>query len=100
MKVFNIDGSPNNAGTIKWFARLALTVDSYEHWVDFLVTNLGGEEIILGLPWLRRINPDIDWERGRLTVNPRKVTVVDLPDTEGAQVGATLPSDRPILEDT
>ena len=47
MKVFNIDGSPNNAGTIKRFARLALTVDGYEHWVDFLVTDLGGEEIIL-----------------------------------------------------
>ena len=100
MRVFNIDGSPNNAGTIKRFACLGLTVDGYEHWVDFLVIDLGGEEIILGLPWLRRINPDIDWEKGQLTVNPRKVTVVDLLDTEGAQVGATLPSDGPILEDT
>lgn len=50
--VYNIDGTPNTAGQIRRFAKLTLTVDGYEHWVDFLVTDLGGEDIILGLPWL------------------------------------------------
>ncbi|KIK49771.1 hypothetical protein GYMLUDRAFT_108140, partial [Collybiopsis luxurians FD-317 M1] len=40
---------------------------------DFLVTNLGGEDIILGLPWLRKINPEVDWEKGRLSVKPQKL---------------------------
>jgi len=70
--VFNIDGSANRAGQITHFARLALTVDGQERWTDLLVTNLGSEDLILGLPWLRKANPDIDWEKGRLSVKPQQ----------------------------
>lgn len=38
--------------------------------MDFLITNLGGEDLIPGLPWLRKVNPEIDWEKGRLSVKP------------------------------
>ncbi|KAJ3856639.1 hypothetical protein EV368DRAFT_78474 [Lentinula lateritia] len=68
--MFNIDGTPNRAGRITHFACLALTVDNQERWMDFLITHLGGEDIILGLPWLRKVNPEIDWEKGRLSVKP------------------------------
>ncbi len=27
-------------------------------WREFLVTDLGPEDIVLGLPWLRSVNPD------------------------------------------
>ena len=64
--LFNIDGSPNAAGQITHYARLCLVVDNHEEWTDFLVTDLGGEDVILGLPWLRRVNPSIDWEKGLL----------------------------------
>ena len=62
--LYNIDGSANTAGQITHFARLCLTVDGHQEWTDFLVTNLGGEAVILGLPWLRKVNPTIDWQRG------------------------------------
>ena len=52
ISLLNIDGSPNNAGKITHFARLLLTIDGYSEWNDFLITNLGGENLILGLPWL------------------------------------------------
>ena len=32
--------------------------------MKFLVSGLGNKTIILGLPWLRQHNPDIDWEKG------------------------------------
>ena len=50
--LYNIDGSFNQAGQITHFARLKLTLDGYDEWTDFLATNLGGENVILGLPWL------------------------------------------------
>lgn len=28
---------------------------------DFLAANITGYELILGMPWLRTQNPDIDW---------------------------------------
>ncbi|KAF8824205.1 hypothetical protein HHX47_DHR8000208 [Lentinula edodes] len=80
--VFNIDGTPNRAGRITHFAHLALTVDSQERWMDFLITNLGGEDIILGLPWLQKVNPEIDWEKGRLSVKPPRVAIEEVQDEE------------------
>lgn len=53
IQVFNIDGTLNRSGSISEFVRLAITVDGHKHWVDILITELGGEDLILGLPWLR-----------------------------------------------
>ena len=64
--IYNIDGTENWAGKIDRCASLQLTVDQMSEWMDFLVTDLGGEDIILGLPWLRAANPNIDWEKGLL----------------------------------
>ncbi|KAF8824186.1 hypothetical protein HHX47_DHR8000228 [Lentinula edodes] len=97
--VFNIDGTPNRAGRITHFARLALTLDNQERWTDFLITHLGGEDIILGLPWLRKVNPEIDWEKGRLSVKPPRVTIEEVPDEEilYSHLAATH-TESPILE--
>ncbi|KIK66480.1 hypothetical protein GYMLUDRAFT_1026110, partial [Collybiopsis luxurians FD-317 M1] len=101
INIFNIDGTPNWAGQITHFAHLALTVDDQERWTDFLVTNLGGEDIILGLPWLRKINPEVDWEKGQLSVKTQKVTIEDVSeDTEGLESGrvAAVTTDSSVLE--
>lgn len=90
--IFNIDGTANQGGDIAQFARQCLTVDGQEMWTDFLVTDLGGEEVILGLPWLRKVNPDIDWEGGRLRVRSYSpVTMEEIPDSEG-YIQATGPA--------
>jgi hypothetical protein len=46
----NIDGSKNKAGLLTHFARLILTIGSWNEPTDFLVTDLGPKDIILGLP--------------------------------------------------
>jgi hypothetical protein len=56
----NIDGSKNKAGSLTHFARLTLTIGSWNEPTDFLVTDLGPEDIILRLPWLKKVNPTID----------------------------------------
>ena len=32
--------------------------------VDFFVTNLGQDHIVLGFPFLKEFNPEINWETG------------------------------------
>lgn len=66
--VRNIDGTPNQAGAMTHSVRVQLTTGDYKEWVEFLITDLSAEDMILGLPWLRRVNPEIDWETGRVGV--------------------------------
>jgi hypothetical protein len=64
----NIDGSKNKAGSLTHFARLTLTIGSWNEPTDFLVTNLGPEDIILELLWLKKVNPTIDWDSGEIEI--------------------------------
>lgn len=64
--LFNIDGTHNAAGSITHYARLQLSMGDYVERLEFLVTDLGPEDVVLGLPWLRKVNPDIDWEKGTM----------------------------------
>ena len=60
----NVDGMPNKNGTITHYTTTDLLVGDQTMKTRFLVSGLGKEMIILGLPWLRQHNPDIDWEKG------------------------------------
>jgi predicted aspartyl protease len=72
----NIDGSKNKAGSLTHFARLTLTIGSWNEPTDFLVTDLSPEDIILGLPWLKKVNPTIDWDSGEMEIpnSPKQFT--------------------------
>jgi hypothetical protein len=65
----NIDGSKNKAGSLTHFACLTLTIGSWNEPTNFLVTDLGPEDIILGLPWLKKVNPTIDWDSGEMEIS-------------------------------
>ena len=68
-------------------------MDQMSGWMDFLVTDLGGEDVILGLPWLREANPSIDWGKGLLQVRGRSDRIYDNDDFwatgEDVKAGAT-----------
>ena len=68
IRLCNIDGSENRAGSVSRIARLRLRLGEVREWQDFLVTDLGPEELVLGLPWLRKVNPAIDWSSGTLNI--------------------------------
>ena len=66
--LYNINGTLNKAGTIEDKVSLYLRIGDQEIKWDFLVTNLGLEDVILRLPWLRHINPAIDWSSGEMKI--------------------------------
>jgi hypothetical protein len=58
ISLHNIDGSINKAGSLTYFAYLTMNIGfKYTKKLDFLFTDLGPKDIILGLPWLCQINP-------------------------------------------
>ena len=86
-----VDRTKNQAvRQITHFVCAQLSIDGHKWWNDFLVTELGQESVILGLPWLRKENPEVDWEKGRLSI----------PDPK-EEIRATLtPSDESSADET
>ncbi|KAI5116176.1 hypothetical protein M0805_006871 [Coniferiporia weirii] len=70
--VRNVDGTPNQHRTITRFTWRLIKIGGRSIMTTFLVTSLGKEDVILGLPWLKRHNPAIDWTAGTISIN--KVT--------------------------
>src|SRR5271169_4111306 len=66
IRVYNVDGTPNKRGTIKYYTDLKITVHGKTRKERLMVTGLGRHKIILGLPWLRETNPIIDWKKATL----------------------------------
>ena len=58
-----MDDTPNKQGTITQYVELYLTIHKRKR-KQQLVTGLGRQQIILGYPWLKEMNPLIDWEKG------------------------------------
>ena len=67
--LYNIDGSENCDGTVSEVAVLDMTIGTHQEPVVFIVTDIGKEDVIIGLDWLREHNPDIDWECGSLRLS-------------------------------
>jgi hypothetical protein len=65
-KVYNVDGTENQGGIISKSCVLQVHHGEQQIAQQFYVTNLGQDHIILGYPWLREFNLDIDWEEGQL----------------------------------
>jgi Retroviral aspartyl protease len=56
----NVDGTENKQGTIWYYTDLDLHVNGKTHMERFLITGLGNQKVILGIPWLQKHNPEIN----------------------------------------
>ena len=63
----NMDGTDNKQGTICFYTDLDIKIGDRTFQERFYITRLGNLKVILGLPWLRKHNPEIDWEKGTVT---------------------------------
>ena len=59
--VWNIDRTPNKMGAIKYYTDLNVQTGSNHTKFQFFLTGLGGDQIILGYPWMSAVQPGIDW---------------------------------------
>ena len=64
--VYNIDGSPNEAGLITEVVSLILHYKKHSEWTTFAIMSLGRQKMILRHSWLHKHNPEIDWGMGEV----------------------------------
>lgn len=67
--VYNADGTPNEAGPIKYTVELRLQIRDHEETLICAVTNTGKSPLIMGFDWLRKHNPLVDWRTGQIVFN-------------------------------
>jgi len=64
--VFNVDGSPNEAGQISEVVDVVFRYKTHSERMLLAVSGLGKQSLILGYDWLKNHNPKINWEKGKV----------------------------------
>jgi len=64
--VFNVDGSPNEAGQISDVVDVVLRYKTHSERMLLAISGLGKQSLILGYDWLKDHNPKINWEKGEV----------------------------------
>jgi len=67
--VYNVDGSPNEAGQISEVVDVVLYYKTYSERMLLAVSSLRRQNIILSYTWLKDHNPEINWQTGEVQMN-------------------------------
>ena len=62
--VYNVDGTLNEAGSIRKVVDMIMTYDSHSERILLAITRLGKQSMILGITWLNKHNLEIDFHAG------------------------------------
>jgi len=73
-KIWNIDNTANQAGEITHYITLDIQTRGIRKTIQFLVTNIGNEDIILGYPWMAAYEPQFIWKNG--VINERELPII------------------------
>ena len=68
--VYNVDGTLNHNGAVTHACDLIVSRGNRKIRQQFYVTKLGCDRFILGYPWFREFQPNIDWANGMLRGPP------------------------------
>src|ERR1700747_794273 len=70
--IYNIDGTLNKARSITHTCLIKLQIGDQIQEMNFYVTDLGQDRIILGFPFLQKFNPKINWEE-KILAPPQRI---------------------------
>jgi len=67
--VYNVDGSPNEAGQISEVVDVVLRYKTHSERTFLAVSSLGRQNMILGYTWLKDHNPEVNWQTREVQMN-------------------------------
>ena len=70
----NIDGTLNQAGKITHYTWIQTKFQDITILIRLLITNIGSQDIIFGLPWFKDYDPQINWNTGKITIQKKAKT--------------------------
>ncbi len=88
-KIWNINNTANQAGDITHYTTLDIQTGGTRKIIQFLVTNIGNEDIILGYPWMAAFEPRFTWKYG--VIHEKELPVIL------RSVNPSIPGKEPII---
>jgi len=88
-KIWNIDNTPNQAGSITHYVDLNIQTKGERKTIRFLITNIGSEEVVLGYPWMAAFEPQFTWGKG--VIDERSLPIII------RSVNPSIPGQGPII---
>ena len=70
----NVDGTLNQAGKITHYTWIRTNFQDTTILVRIMITNIGSQDIIFGLPWFKDYNPEINFVTGKITIQKKAKT--------------------------
>jgi len=67
--VYNVDGSPNEAGQISEVVDVVLRYKTHSERTLLAISSLGRQNMILGYTWLKDHNPEVNWQTREVQMN-------------------------------
>jgi hypothetical protein len=83
-KLFNVDGTPNRAGDLRYFTDLAIRTGTKLTMLRYFLSDLEDNKVILGYPWFAAAQPKIDWAKGWIAYDQLPI-VLRAPDASKAR---------------
>jgi hypothetical protein len=71
-RVLAVDRREVASGPVTHDAMVELTINNHHETIRLHCITIGNSPIIVGLPWLKRHNPNIDWREGRVIFDSTK----------------------------
>ena len=65
---YNVDGTKNLKGTIRWKAKTILTLEDHSDPIELMILQLSKPRVIFGMPWLKEWNLRINWNHLSMTL--------------------------------
>ncbi len=78
IKIWNVDGTLNQDGSITHYTDLQVKTGKETQILRFLITNLGQDKVILGYPWFTAFEPKIWWREATLEEEYQPVVITTI----------------------
>ena len=73
LQALNVDGTLNKQGQIVATTKVQCQAATFDDELQLMITNLGRAQVILGMPWLKQRNPQINWVNKTIEVDDEHI---------------------------
>ena len=75
--VWNVDGTRNKSDAMTHYTIIPIKIGDLQYRQMFYIVAIGQQKMILGFKWLKKFNPEIQWETSKMVINKPQKDVND-----------------------